>query len=212
MQCAAMRRSPNSGGARPSAMFSQGTGKPRRNGGRSLGYPRSRRNERVKFFQFLKTANHRRHWRIREAGLPVGDADFADIDVALRIQRDAVRREEFAGLEAGTVLAAEPGDALSLGVDDAQARAQIRHLAIDRHAGAKLANDEIRLPTAAAMQRAGPVQIIPLRLVSAVAVEHLHAMVLAVRDIDPAIGVSDDVVDDIELAEIDARLAPGFRS
>jgi hypothetical protein len=33
------------------------------------------------------------------------------------------------------------------------------------------------------------VQIVPLRLVFAVAVEHLHAVVLAVGDIDPAVGV-----------------------
>src|ERR1700686_2537119 len=70
------------------------------------------------FLQLLQAANDRRHRRIRKAGLPVGDADFAEIDVALRIQRDAVRCEEFAGLEARTILAAEPRDALSLGVDD----------------------------------------------------------------------------------------------
>src|ERR1700721_1109561 len=56
---------------------------------------------------------------------------------------------------------------------------------------------------------AGPVQIVPLRLVSAVAVEHLHAVVLAVGDIDPAVGVSDDVMDDVELAGVGAGLAPG---
>ena len=60
------------------------------------------------------------------------------------------------------------------------------------------------------MQRAGPVQIVPLRLVFAVAVEHLHAVVLAVGDIDPAVGVGDDVVDDVELAGIGAGLAPGL--
>src|ERR1700687_3198272 len=207
MRCDAMRRSPNSGGARPSAMFSQGTGKPRRNGGRSLGYPSSRRNETLNFFQFLQTANHRRHWRIRKAGLPVGDADFADIDVALGIQRDAVRCEELAGLEAWTVFAAAPRDALSLVIDDAQARTEIRHLTIDRQGGPELANDKIRRLAAAAMQRARAVQIIPLCLVFAVAVEHLHAVVFAIRDIDPSIRIGCDVVDDVELAGIGGRLA-----
>jgi hypothetical protein len=37
----------------------------------------------------------------------------------------------------------------------------------------------------------------PLRLVPAVAIEHLHAMVLAVGDVDPAFGVGRDVVRDI---------------
>ena len=56
----------------------------------------------------------RRHRGIRKAGLPVGVADLADVDVAARIERDAVRRDEFAGLEAGPVLAAQPRDALPL--------------------------------------------------------------------------------------------------
>src|ERR1700682_3168038 len=64
-------------------------------------------------FPLLQAANHRRHRRIRETRVPVGDANFTDIDVAFRVQRDAVRREEFAGLEAGAVFAAEPRDALS---------------------------------------------------------------------------------------------------
>jgi hypothetical protein len=49
------------------------------------------------------------------------------------------------------------------------------------------------------------VQIVPLRLVFAVAVEYLDAVVLAVGDIDPPLGVGDDVVDDVELAGIGAR-------
>src|SRR5580692_1443968 len=53
-----------------------------------------------------------------------------------------------------------------------------------------------------------PGQIVPLRLVFAVAVEHLHAVVLAIGDINPSIDVGDDVVDDVELAGIGARLAP----
>src|SRR6266852_9709773 len=96
------------------------------------------------FLQLLQAANDRRHRRIRKAGLPVGDADFAEIDVVLRIQRDAVWCEEFAGLEARTILAAEPCDALSLGVDDGQAGAQIWRLQVDRHARTKLADNEVR--------------------------------------------------------------------
>ena len=84
-------------------------------------------------------------------------------------------------------------------------------LQVDRHARAEFADDEVRLLAAAAStQRAGAVQIIPLRLVFAVAVEHLHAVVLAVGDIDPAVGIGRDIVDDVELAGIGAGLAPGF--
>ena len=121
-----------------------------------------------------------------------------------------MRGQEFAGLESRTIFPAEPRDALSPRVDDGQARAQIRHLAIDRHARTEFANDKIRLLAAAAIQRAGPVQIIPLRLVFAIAVEHLDAVVLAVGHIDKAVGIGCDVVDDVELAGIGARFAPGF--
>ncbi len=57
----------------------------------------------------------------------------------------------------------------------------------------------------------GRVQIIPLRLVFAVAVEHLHPVVLAVGDIDETVGIGGDVVDDVELTGIGAGLAPGFQ-
>src|ERR1700710_2846176 len=78
--------------------------------------------------KLLQAARHRYlrwHRRIRKTGFPVGDADFADIDVATRVQRDAVRRQEFSGLDAGAVLAAKPRDAFSLSVHDAEARPEI---------------------------------------------------------------------------------------
>jgi hypothetical protein len=53
------------------------------------------------------------------------------------------------------------------------------------------------------------VQVVPLRLVPAVAVEHLHAVVLAVGHVDPAVGIAGDVVRDVELARIGAGGAPG---
>src|SRR3979409_814946 len=115
-----------------------------------------------------------------------------------------MRGEEFGGLDAGTVFAAEPRDALAPGIDDAQPRTEIWHLAIDRHAGAEFADDEMRRLAAAAMQRAGTVKVVPLRLVFAVAVEHLHPMVFAVRDIDPAFGIGWDVVGDVEMDGIGA--------
>ena len=55
-------------------------------------------------------------------------------------------------------------------------------------------------------------QVVPLRLVPAVAVEDLDAMVLAVGHVHPAVRVAADVVRDVELAGIGARLAPRQRS
>src|SRR5205814_1808442 len=83
---------------------------------------------------------------------------------------------------------------LALAVDEGQARPDVRVGAVDGHAGAELADDEFLARAPAAPQRAGPVHVDPLRLIAAFAVEHLHAVVLAVGDVHPALGVGEDVV------------------
>ena len=72
-------------------------------------------------------------------------------------------------------------------------------------------NLRILAAAGAAIERARPVHVVPLHLVLAVAVEHLHAMVLAVGDIDPAVVVGGDVVGDVELAGIGAGGAPAHQ-
>ena len=52
------------------------------------------------------------------------------------------------------------------------------------------------------------VQVLPLGLELTVTVEDLHPVVLTVGDVDPTIGVTADVVDDIELAFTGAGLTP----
>jgi hypothetical protein len=74
---------------------------------------------------------------------------------------------------------------------------------------AKLADDGEGILAPRDEQAAGPHQIVPLRLVFAVAVEYLHTMVLPVRDIDPAIVIAGDVMDQVELAGGGSGLAPG---
>src|SRR5216683_1723457 len=49
-----------------------------------------------------------------------------------------------------------------------------------------------------------------LRL-TAIAGEYLHAVVLAVGDIDPAVGVGANVVHDVEFSRAGARSAPGHQ-
>src|SRR5262245_30648916 len=51
-------------------------------------------------------------------------------------------------------------------------------------------------------------QVVPLCFIFAVAVEHLHAMVLAVGDVDPAAIVGGDIVGDVELPRFTAGFAP----
>jgi hypothetical protein len=48
---------------------------------------------------------------------------------------------------------------------------------------------------------------VPLRLVFAVAVKDLHAMIFAIGD--PTLIVAGDIVDQIELPRIGTRFAPG---
>src|SRR3954469_7869655 len=122
--------------------------------------------------QLLETAHDGGHRRVGKARLPVGDADLADVDVACGVERETVRGEEFADRKTGAILAAEARNFLSLSIHDGQARPDILVFEVDRHAGTELADDEVRFADpAAAAQRAGTMQIIPLRLVLALAVE-----------------------------------------
>src|SRR5207237_1233147 len=93
---------------------------------------------------------------------------------------------------------------------DADPRPATRHVDVDRHVGADLSDIEARRAGAGFhAQAGGAVHVVPLRLVFAVAVEYLDAVVFAVGDVDPAIRVAADVVGDVELTGIGARLAPG---
>jgi len=123
-----------------------------------------------------------------------------------------VWREEFAGLDARAIFSTKPGDAITLGVDDGEPWSEIGRFPVHVHARTEFADDERGLLAAAAAQRAGAMQVIPLHLVFAVAVEHLHAVVLAVGDVDIAVGIGGDVVDDVELAGIGAGFAQVFNS
>ena len=84
-------------------------------------------------------------------------------------------------------------------------------LGIDRHARPALANIGNRVAALGHAQAAGAVHVVPLRLKLAFAVEHLDAVILPVRHVDPAIFVATDVVHDIERAGLGARLAPGVQ-
>src|SRR5215472_1643990 len=156
--------------------------------------------------QAVDDAALRRHRVLREArpGLP---RQFADIYVALAIDGDSVRRSELPGQDAAWCLA-KPRQDLALQRMDADARPYIRPVAVAlalRPALADVAELVMPAPQAHAVWT---VEVIPLRLPFAVRVEHLHAVVLAVGDVNPALGIAADVVRNVELAGIGARLAP----
>ena len=81
---------------------------------------------------------------------------------------------------------------------------------LDPRYGTDLADEAQRARARGHVQRARPMHdVAPGGLEPAVAVEHLHAVVLAVGDVDPAIGIAMDVVRQVEFALADAAFAPG---
>src|SRR5712671_4994265 len=93
-------------------------------------------------------------------------------------------------------------------IDNTDTRTEIGNVTADGSGRADFADVADRLVTIWHVEAARAVQVLPLRLVSAVAVEHLDPVVFAVGDIDPAISVAADVVDNIELALAGSGLAP----
>src|SRR5262245_46065332 len=64
----------------------------------------------AKLLQFLHRAHAPGDLLVREQARELGVAHFAHVDVTARIDREAVRRDELARLEAGAGLAAEARD------------------------------------------------------------------------------------------------------
>src|SRR4051794_30066593 len=103
MRCGAMRKNPSSGGARRWGIDGQHSVMAGlvpaihvfllRDSKDVDARPKAGHDDEMdtlNLLQLLQAARHAdlgRHWRIRKAGLPVGDADFAEIDVTLRIDR-----------------------------------------------------------------------------------------------------------------------------
>src|SRR3978361_1810163 len=103
---------------------------------------------------------------------------------------------------------AEAREELAVMGHDADPRSQIRRAPVDRHVRPYFANQADRACPAMQRQGARPVQVVELRLIAAFSVENLNAVVLPVGDVNPAVIVAADVVRQVELARLRARLAP----
>src|SRR5437773_3348946 len=78
---------------------------------------------------------------------------------------------------------------------------------VHAHARTEFTHVTDRVPSSGVhVKSARAMHIVPLGLVLAVAVENLHAMILPVSDVNPAVLIGADIVNDIELTGI----APGF--
>src|SRR5713226_8880298 len=112
-----------------------------------------------------------------------------------------MRRGELPGKDPDMRLA-DPGHHLAFQRVDADPRPDIRPVLVDLAARAAFADVAERVMPVAKAHPIRPVQIVPLRLPLAVAVEHLDPVVLAVGEVYPTVGIAADVVSDIELAWI----------
>src|SRR5581483_7365364 len=128
---------------------------------------------------------------------PGAARQFADIDVSLGVDGDPVRRDELPGIDSG-VRQAEPRQHLAVMRMDADPRPDIGPVAVDFALRPAFADIAQRIAAGFHPHAVGPVQVVPLGLPFAVAVEHLDAVVFAVGDVDPAVMRAADVVRDVE--------------
>src|SRR6186713_1454691 len=74
----------------------------------------------VDFLELLQRSQVLGHRHAGMGAAPVGVAHLADIDGALAVDGEPVRRQELAGFLAGPMLAAQAGDQAALLVDDGE--------------------------------------------------------------------------------------------
>src|SRR4051812_44314454 len=96
----------------------------------------------------------------------------------------------------------QPSQRLALMREDADTWADAGCLRIHRDPWSTFADIGDRITTARHAEPAGTMHVVPLRMILPLAVEYLHAMVFAIRDIHPAVLVAADVVHDVERARI----------
>src|SRR5215831_5925226 len=142
----------------------------------------------------------------RRVQVPAADRErhLTNVDIAARIDSDAVRRDELAGSVALDGIA-ETRQELTVAVQDADAVAEPRRVVDTRDAG-QLADVHVAVRTDG--HAVWSMDVVPHRDERAVGVEHLDAVTLTVRHIDSVLIVDRDIVGSNELTGIDARLAP----
>lgn len=100
----------------------------------------------------------------------------------------------------GMTEATETDEELAVAIEDADAWAEVGPIPVDLQGGAILADIEATTAAIGEAEAVGAVHIVPLCLVLAVAVEDLDPMIFPIGHINIAPGITDDVVNDIELA------------
>ena len=138
---------------------------------------------------------------------PRRERNFTHIDVAMRVDRQPVRRHEFAWPMTGTGTA-ESRKKLAAIRHDAHSCTQIGRTHVHSETRTKFADVADLLAARRHAQSAWPMQIVPLSLVDAVAVENLHSVIFSIRHVDPPIKITTNIVHKIELSGVSPGLAP----
>src|ERR1700722_9817158 len=120
---------------------------------------------------------------------PQRAGDLADIDVAVRVDRQPMRTDIVADPGAD-VQTPDPGQQIAFVVDDRQPCPQVWIVTVGARRRPQFADVTDRARTVRHEHPAWPVQVVELRLVAAISVEHLDAMVFPVGHINPTIRIA----------------------
>jgi hypothetical protein len=113
---------------------------------------------------------------------PGAEGDVSDVHVSDAVQGYGVRHDELTATDARYTIS-DRGEPLSTHIEHRNAGTEIGSGPVKRKGRWQLADEAVRATALSWENGAGPVQVIPLGLVAAVAVEDLSAVVLAVQHV-----------------------------
>src|SRR5919107_427719 len=134
--------------------------------------------------------------------------NLADIDIAARIYGNPVRRDELTRCFARMDIT-EPRQEVACFVIDIHPMPEIRRILIHRISRPQFADiAEWILASAVHVESARTVHVVPLPFVLAVGIKYLNPIIFAIGDVNPAVSISANIMDDVELPRIGAGLSP----
>jgi len=135
----------------------------------------------------------------------VSPGDLAKVNVVHRVQADAVWSYELSWFRSVPHVAYS-GKSFPIGVHDCDSWADVGYVAAGVHTPTEFTNVNILIIRN--KEGARPVEVVPLGLVFAIGIEHLHPVVFPVRYIYISVLVGGDIVWNIEFAWVGAWAAP----
>jgi len=119
-----------------------------------------------------------------------------------------MRCEELRRRQTGSA-SSEPRGHVSVTSKDADTRSLVSVQLIERAKGGQLTDIEIALPAWLDAHGTWALQTGPLRLEMSAIIEDLHAVVFAIRNIDPTVRITADIVWKVEVTRFKSAVTPG---